>query len=116
MMGQRAALMDAFRLAMPAQQQMGSMSSGLQRLQAQVRARSLFSCPGRRTFLAHVSGCPTVLRMLLFYFWPSEDTMLAACLLHKEAACRCSDFLQCTCDGAFVVWQLSLPEDIFPGT
>lgn len=46
MMGQRAALMDAFRLAMPAQQQMGSMSSGLQRLQAQVRARSLLFSPG----------------------------------------------------------------------
>jgi len=35
--GQSAALMEAFKLALPNQQALGSMGSGLQRLQAQVR-------------------------------------------------------------------------------
>lgn len=37
MAGQSAALMEAFKLALPSQQALGSMGSGLQRLQAQVR-------------------------------------------------------------------------------
>jgi hypothetical protein len=37
MAGQSAALMEAFKLALPNQQALGSMGSGLQRLQAQVR-------------------------------------------------------------------------------
>ena len=38
MAGQRAALMEAFQLMLPGQQQLGSMANNLQRLQSQVLA------------------------------------------------------------------------------
>lgn len=43
MAGQRAALMEAFQLMLPGQQQLGSMASNLQRLQSQVLASSCLS-------------------------------------------------------------------------
>ena len=43
MAGQRAALMEAFQLMLPGQQQLGSMASNLQRIQSQVLASASLS-------------------------------------------------------------------------
>ena len=45
MMGQRAALMDAFKLALPGQSQLGGMVRDLHRLQSQVRTISRIARP-----------------------------------------------------------------------